>query len=490
MNFFDDNDNNDEKTKFLISGMEDNIEIEEDPKTEGNKTFEEKFKNKSVESMISEIAEAFNVTEDELNYAMEEFSKILHDESDPDFLNKLQDHVNISTSPGNKEEKHFFLDNIALQMILDKFLGGNHTLDLSKSMPNVNNLFDNNVDSLLEKMKKDLGINDKEIEEAAKFINEIMGTLPGGISSDKDIEEILGISSNEKDDFFEDEEEDITSYDPNIIANNESFGAITYILSENLYEEFKDIYGDGPYELRTFATILGYNLIPAFSTMDSIEYIEHNEKYILFVAKANDEAIEDFVIAAIKSEENVFEFIVPEYGNTFNIENKNAIDKNLDTNMYQERKDSLGNISLALKNPLDMDRVKGSLDLLLYENKKPLLSPHDFGEIFTSPTPSIFNDAFIRIGRIKCNNSKEANLFKMHYDLDEDREFFDFYIRLSDEYPVKTLDAVQKYFEHIDFNKNPKIEEKELKGKNYESVYIDLDLGNLEKFARHWMDKE
>ena len=87
----------------------------------------------------------------------------------------------------------------------------------------------------------------------------------------------------------------------------------------------------------------------------------------------------------------------------------------------------------------------------------------------------------------ESNNSK-ANLFKMHCDLDEDKEFFDFYVRLSDEFPVRTLDAIQKYFEHIDFNNNPKIAKAELKAKNYESVYIDLDLGGLEGFARFWVE--
>ena len=57
------------------------------------------------------------------------------------------------------------------------------------------------------------------------------------------------------------------------------------------------------------------------------------KKYILFLAQSNDESIEDFVVAAIKSSEEVFDFIVPEYGNTFNTESGDAINKVLDTDI-------------------------------------------------------------------------------------------------------------------------------------------------------------
>lgn len=483
MNFFDDNDK-DKGTNFSISGMEENIEIEEDVQPKRNNR---PGKGKSFGEAANEITEIFGVSERELESAMDEFAKMLAERSDPEFLEELSGHM--MTSDEN-EERHFSLDNIGLQMVLDKFLGGDHTPDMTKISRTNLNPFDGEMESLMKRMQEDLGIPDNEMEEAAEFVNKLLGSLTGG-ESDMDVEKLLGINDGKDendDDFFEDQDEKITSYNFDIIADNESFGAIVYIPSDNLYDEFKDIYGESPYSLNTFIASKGYNLIPAFSTMDTLRYVGNNEKYILFVAQSNDESIEDFVVAAIKSSEEVFDFVVPEYGNTFNIETGNAINKVLDTEMYKEVKDSKGNISLELTHPLDVDRVKSSLDLLLYEDKEPLLSVHDFGEIFASPTPSVFNSDFIRVGRIRCNNNKETNLFKMHCDLDEDREFFDFYIRLSDEYPVRTLDALQKYFEHIDFNTNTKIAKSELKAKNYESVYIDLDLGGLEGFARFWVE--
>jgi hypothetical protein len=462
--------------------MEENIDIEEDVQPKRNN---HPGRGKPFGDAASEITEMFGVTESELESAMEKFAQMLNSNSDPDFLEELSGHMMTS---GNGNEKHFSLDNIGLKMVLDKFLGGNHTPDMSKMSPNAGKNPFGNMDELLEKMQEDLGIPDDEMEETTDFVNKLINLLSGGAASDEDVEKLLGIASGEEDELFDDGEEQMTSYDFDIIADNESFGAIVYIPSEHLYDEFKDIYGEGPYNLQTFVATKGYNLIPAFSTMDTLTYIGNNEKYILFLAQSNDESIEDFVVAAIKSSEEVFDFIVPEYGNTFNIESGDAINKVLDTDMYREVKDDKGNISLELTHPLDVDRVRGSLDLLLYEDKEPLLSAHDFGEIFASPTPSVFNSDFIRVGRIKCNNSKEANLFKMHCDLDEDKEFFDFYVRLSDELPVRTLDAIQKYFEHIDFNNNPKIAKAELKTKNYESVYIDLDLGGLEGFARFWVE--
>ena len=479
MSFLDDEQGK-EKPKFTISGMDDNIDFEEDPNPKKRSGAPKLQGGHGDEDIVSEITGMFGVTEDELNMAMEKFTDLLRTNSDPAFLKQMGNHMRITNDP-NDPEKHFSLDNIGLQMVLDKFLGGSHIPDMSGIISGGSGIAD-----FLSRIMNALPEEDKE--DAQELLDVVKNLISSG-ASDEEIEEQLGIKGKKSsDDMFDEEDDPITSYDFEIIADNESFGAVKFIRSENLYEEFKDIYGESPYDLASFVSTKGYNLIPAFSTMDTLEYIGNNDKYILFMAKSKDPDIEEFVVGAIKTEDEVFDFIVPEFGNSYNIETGEAIIKSLDTHMYQEKEDKkTGVISLDLINPIDPDRIKGGLDLVLYEEKNPILSVKDFGQVFASPSPSVFNTDYIRVGRIKAFDSKEVKMFKLHCDLDDDKEFFDFYIRLQEEFPTRTLDAIQKYFEHIDFNTNIKVQQSELRAKGHDSVYIDLDIGNLGSWARHWV---
>jgi hypothetical protein len=481
MSFFDEKDDNKKEPIFKISGMVENIDIEEDtPKKRGGPQPMGRAGG-GPEEMVDQICQMFGVTPEDLEKTMAKFEDLLERGSDPDFLEELGDHMVIKNDGAH--QKHFALDNIGLQMVLDKFLGGDHT------PPKLSNIFPNKGG-----MKKEKDISEfftelmgMDKEEASELIEQIIDIVTKG-ASDEDVEKLIGITSskNKNEEDF-DLEEIITSYDFDIIADDESFGAVKYVKSDNLYEDFKDIYGESPYSMPTFVATKGYNLIPAFMSIDTLEYVGNNEKYILFMAHSNSPDVEDFVTAVIKTDDGSFDFIVPEFGNSYNIETGEAINKVIDTHMYHEKEDKNGTISLELKHPIDPERIKGGLDLVLYEYKEPILSVKDFGEVFSSPTPCVFNSAYIRVGRIKANKTKEVEMFRSHCDLDDSKEFFDFYVKLSDELPPRTLDAIQKYFEHIDFNNNPKVQCAELKAKNYESVYIDLDLGNLESFARMWL---
>lgn len=479
---FDDNDNN--QPKFIISGMNENIDISPDLTKENMPRMASLGNGENDEPMIqagehavNEITNVFGITEEELETAMNSFTKVLMDGTDSNFLKKIEPHITL-------EDGGFHLDTDGTKMILDKFLGGNHVADLTKSSMNTSN-----PSELQKFMHDNINIlNEKGDDVIRNFLKEMFDSI--GLSEEQ-IEEMINSlqeSEQEEVDPFTEPDKKITSYDFDIIGTNESFGVIKHIITANIHEEFKDIYGEGPYALSTFIATKGYNIIPAFLTMDTLEFIGYSSKYILFIAKSNDDDVEEFVVAAVKTGDGIFDFIVPEFGNSYNIETGEAISKTLNVDMYNELEDKQGNITLELKYPIDLDRIKGGLDLLLYEEKTPLLALKDFGKVFEAPVPSIMTSDFVRIGRIRSYKSEEVNTFKMQCDLDEDMEFFDFYIQLGEQYPARTIDAIRKYLERIDFDNNPKICNSEVYAKNYNSVYIKLDLGYLEGFARHWVE--
>jgi hypothetical protein len=303
-------------------------------------------------------------------------------------------------------------------------------------------------------------------------------------------------SKEDEEKFLDYDEEDIIGEDEDLIPRvNEnssygiidtpnSFGMIACEPSPYIYENFKSIYGDHEqYNLDIFVPkIDGYNLIKGLSKIEKIEYINHTDKYIIFKAIPKSPTDEGFVLSLIYSDHE-FIVVVPEYGNTYDINTGNLLDVIVDADLYK-----VSNGEPVLKQPLDLKKIRAGLDLVLYENKKPVLSIANFGKVINSPSAQPEKTDMIKIGRIKSNNSAVSNLFKRDFDFDTDQEVFDFYVKLPDEYAVGTLVPLAKYITNIDFNTNKRMQTLELKAvsgsKGY--IYVELDLGDFPDNIRKW----
>lgn len=465
----------DEEEKFTaeISGMSDNLEIEIEGDNDGDQPG---IMSSAKDDNINHVTETFGITPDELNTAMNAFTQIMITGTDPDFMEKLEPHMH---DIGDENGDGYQLDIMGLKMILDKFLGGNHVPKQQSSNPFSGSLNESNPSGLLAQFMSAFGASQQEIQDLLKRAEKAEKKAKNPFDENPDIdapeEEIFDVP--------------LDSYEYEIVTQEDSFGFVKHIPRSDLYEHFKDVYGEGPYGISLFTSLEGYNLIAALKNVDTFEYIEDNDSYILFRAISSNSEIEDFVMAIIQTNEDEFEMMVPMYGNTYNVETGDSIVKGIDEDFYVEEEDKNGGVEVLLKNPLDLDRSKTSIELALYEEKNPLLSPHDFGKIFVAPAPATFTSDFVKVGRIKSNESKESMMFKDHCDLDERQEMFDFYIKLPQEYSARMLQSLQEYFQFIDFNTNPKIKSCELYNKNYDALYIELDLGKLPEMARWWRER-
>jgi len=466
----------DEKDKFSaeISGMSDNMDLEiegeEDLSSPG-------LMSSAKDDSINHITETFGITKDELDTAMNEFTQLMITKTDPAFLEAIKPHMH---DIGDQNGDGYQLDIMGLKMILDKFLEGNHVPKQQSSNPFSGSLNPGNPSGLLAQFMSAFGASQQEIADLVKRAEKAEKKAKNPFEENSDIdapnvEKVMDVPSD--------------SYEYEILTQEDSFGYIKHIPSDELYEKFKNIYGEGPYNISLFSTAIGYNLIAALKNVDTFEYLENTKDYLLFKAVSTNAEIEDVILAFIQTEEDEFQMMVPMYGNTYNVETGDSIVKGIDNDMYVEDEDKNGVVEVSLKNPLDLDRAKTSIELALYEEKNPILSPHEFGKIFVAPAPATFTSNFVKVGRIKANDSKATLMFKDNYDLDERQEMFDFYLKLPEEYSARMLQALQEYFQFIDFNENPKVKSCELYTKGYEALYIELDLGKLPEMARWWRER-
>jgi hypothetical protein len=349
-------------------------------------------------------------------------------------------------------------------------------------------LSENVPDELREKMMKNPELfTEEETDKLMNMINQLFG---GSMIAKKD-QGLLGMLNDKLNKGKNKEEEIVEESDlkQNYCNNFEvlmeptSFGVIDLIKNPDIYLDFKKIYGDSKeYLLSTFApTVNGYNLIKGLNDIEKISYISNNDKFILFKAIPKDSNKEGMVVAFIQQDRQTFEFIIPQYGNSYDIDNGELFDKFNDTHLF--------NPDGTLKSPVDLKKIDVGLDLLTYEERKPILSVGGFGEVTSSPTIIEVADDKIRIGKITSNESKQAFIFKRDFDLDKNRKVFDFYVKFKNDMPPQVLNAISEYLVNIDFTTNPKIQTYELRASSDEKIYIELDLGGLPGHIFKWSNE-
>jgi len=231
--------------------------------------------------------------------------------------------------------------------------------------------------------------------------------------------------------------------------------------------------------------MIGYNLISALSDIESIEYLEHTNKYILFKGIPFSTDTEPFIISMIL-QKNEFCMIVPRYGNTYDQLTDHSFNRILDTHLYKVEE---GQLSVSdLNDPIDMERIKVGLEMVLLTPEFALTRVKDFGEILPSLNAVTMSNDRIFIGKIKSNELRETLLFKMDFNLDQDERLFNFYIKLKKVYSKKTLNNLIRFLSEINFKTNEKILCQELKVDSNKDLYIDLDLDGLPDNIDNWVN--
>ena len=425
--------------KFVISGMVDNVEIPEtEESSNGGRNKEGLFK--------------MNINKDDL----------------PDFLK------NVRKGTGKTQINREEMDRIMKETGLDE-------KKVTEMISKVGEMFKEAVDDdFIKKMEK--MISEKGDGLSQREIDSEFDKLFSRMSDRKLKEENLDDDEVEIDPVVDDR---LTGKNFEVLLDPPTFGVISHQRASVIMDLFKASFGEGPvYSVGVFSpNIKISNPIKGVSAVSTVEYIEHDDSRIIFKAIPEDPKLEPFIIAIVINE-NSFEMVVPEYGNTYDIETGFPYNKETDANLYVETPKGR-----KLMSPVDMAKIRAGLELALFEPKKPTLSPIEFGRIVQVKNTPEESGRWIKAGRIQSNESMSAKIFKRDFDLDESKTAFDFYVRLPKEYSYKVLDALAGYLMTNDFNENGKIQSSELKANGTGDLYVDLDLGALPDNIMKWKDE-
>jgi hypothetical protein len=270
-----------------------------------------------------------------------------------------------------------------------------------------------------------------------------------------------------------------------VLLDPPTLGVVPHQRTSKILDMFTSSFGQGPvYDIGVFSpNIKISNPIKGVAAISEIEYIEHDDSRIIFRGIPGDPKHEPFIVAVIINE-NSFEMVIPEYGNTYDVETGIPYHKENDSALYVDT--AKGKV---LMSPVDMEKIRAGLELALFEDKKPTLSPGEFGRIAQSKHKAEESGRWIKVGRIQSNESLSAKIFKKDFDIDDEKTMFDFLVRLPDEYPHKVLDALSDYISTVDLNDNGRIQSSELKANGTGELYVDLDLGRLPKNIIKWKDE-
>jgi len=422
----------DNKGKFTISGMVENIdipddeEVEESPKAGGFK---------------------FKLNKDKINDFIKDYKN-----------NKLE-----TPMPSQRE-----IDAILRQtgMTADEF---------EKAFKDINDFFKNNITPNFIKEIENLAKNKDSLSQSD--VDNVFDDLFKELQNQKKDEDEF----DDEDDEVEPVIKDVIGTNFKILLDGENFGVVKYENINNIYEVFKNKFGEGPsFDVSIFApNLIVSNVIDGLREIKRLDYIEHTDKFILFKGIPLTEEQEPIVLAMFNND-NSFEMVVPEYGNSFDIETGLLYNKEHDKNVYIETPE--GSIFTS---PYNLDKIKAGLELAFFENIKPILSISDFGRVIPESGNVEESGMWIKYGKIQSNESPMAKMFKRDFDIDLDKKTFEFYIKVNGSYSFQVLTKLKNYLNTINFNENLKINTYELKASK-DKLFIEIDLGTLPDHISKW----
>lgn len=425
--------------KFVISGMVDNVEIPDtDDRDEGGEAGNGPFR--------------MNISKKDL----------------PDFLR------NMKKGTGKNHVSPEEMRRIAKETGMDEG-------KISETINQINEMFksaiDDNFIQKMEKLVNEMGDNlsQKDIDkEFDKVFSKIKDSKAG---EDEELEDVEVESIVD---------ERLSGKNFEVLLDPPTLGVVKHQRASKIMDLFKASFGDGPaYDVGVFSpNIKISNPIKGIASVSRIEYIEHDDSRVVFRAlPADDKKHEPFIVAIIIND-NSFEMVVPEYGNTYDVETGLPYDREKDAALYVETSKGM-----VLMSPVDMEKIRAGLELALFEDKRPTLPPGDFGRVIQSKHKATDSGRWIKVGKIQSNESLSAKIFKKDFDIDDEKTMFDFMVRLPEEHSYKVLDALSDYIATVDLNENGRIQSSELKANGTGELYVDLDLGRLPGNIAKWKDE-
>jgi hypothetical protein len=422
-----------EDKKFTISGMVENIDIPDDE--------EEKEEQKTG-------GFRFKLNKDKIN----------------DFLRDYKQNKLNTPMPNQRE-----LDAILRQT-------GMSQEEFEKAFKEVDNFFKNSITpEFIEEIEK---LSEKKDNLSQKDVDNVFDNLFKELQNQKQDEDDF---DDEEDIELEPVIKDVTCSNYEVFFEDNNFGVVKYQRVDNIYDAFKRRYGNGPsFEVSLFTPeIVVSNAIEGLREIKFLEYIEHNDKFILFKGIPLTDNLEPIILAMLYND-NKFEMVVPEYGNSFDVETGLLYDKQKDKNVYIETPDGP-----IFTSPYNMDKIKVGLDVAFFEEIRPILSIADFGRVIPETTQVTESGMWINFGKIQSNESPMARMFKRDFDIDLDKKIFDFYIKVNGSFSFQVLNKLKEYLGTIDFNTNLKIQTYELKAAR-DKLFIEMDLGMLPNYITKW----
>lgn len=254
------------------------------------------------------------------------------------------------------------------------------------------------------------------------------------------------------------------------LFNPENFESVRAKTDYNLYENFKDRYGESGWNLSNMPEILVYSgdNVP-IGDVDELQLIDYTDLYILMYAEAKDKSNQGFFVAVIENPDtDEFEIVVPEFGNSYSEEGRLF---NIDTD--PEMFDTYDKFKLT-----NLDKVRAGLDFMLTPARKCLISIEKFGKVVPGLDVSNKMSRWLRVGKIVSNESLDAKLFKRDANLSEFETSFDLYFKLPEEITPEAKHILTEYISKINFEDTYLVSDYELKYDVLnDRIYIDVNLG-------------
>lgn len=270
------------------------------------------------------------------------------------------------------------------------------------------------------------------------------------------------------------------------LFNTNNFGVVPFKKNSSLYSDFCKNFGlkkefDFKKEFMEKKILItsaeGKDEI--LDELRSVEIEDINEDYILLKGNFKNKDFQEIYLATFLGKDKKFQILFPVYGNPFNFLDNRPFSKKDDKELF----DSLGNF----KN-LNLNKIKTGIELLLVEIKNPITSVNDFGIIktrFLSDSEEFGNS--LLIGKIISNGSKAAEDFKRDFSLIGDS--YDFFVKFDREYNSEELNIIKRIFSKLNFNKNFKIENSDLRCKKGK-IFIEINLGTIPTRLVKWLKEK
>lgn len=370
----------------------------------------------------------------------------------------------------SRRKSNSYLDDI-FHAFLDDALGVSGAEDNNNNAPNA------------EDVKKiDLG-NGQQLD-----VNKLLSILDtistGSLSFNVDPatgQLVMSISENGK----------ISTDDVSKLLDIENVWAVPCKKDPNLKQNFENAFGKDDIPLKKFDDIPLCTAVSGDSDdgyllgyMSNFKVADYQDKYVLLYGEPNKDIIKDkysfgAFIAVIEDPDGKFSIVLPEYGNTFDINAKMLYAANEPDDLFDDN----GNFMA-----LDINKIEAGLNTVLYYPKDVLVSPLKFGT-FTYQEEKLPESVKlvdrIKIGVLTDNGSADASLFKKDFDLDPNKTVFDFYVKFSSNMTAAEANAINEMFAK-DATNSAIFTDSELKADG-DDLYITFDTDSFAGLLDKWL---